>query len=247
MEHEPRWVERRGALGRVAAGDRPAVAAARARTAEAFGRRLHSAYLYGPVPLGRPGPLGLLAVLHAGPGPQDRATGQALADALRAEVPGGAAVLLYGKEAVLAEEERDGLGWFTACRCVPLLGEDLAEHLPRYRADAGLRAALPYWRELPPTAALSRAVARRLVRAAFTLVPAGVGWTDDLAEAAEAFARCRPERAGQVRAAAAAALDPAGDPSALPRWTDDLGPWLAAACEEQAAAGQDGHLGSDRP
>ncbi|MER7762537.1 hypothetical protein [Streptomyces sp. NPDC097619] len=141
------YAERAGSLGRVRPEHRQAVATARTRTAESFGARLHSAYLHGPLPLGLPGRLGLLLVLHAEPGPADRATAQALADVLRPEAeavtgsPDGApetgqgpALLLYGKEAVLSEAERDGIGRFLACRCVPLLGADLAEHLPRYRA-----------------------------------------------------------------------------------------------------------------
>jgi hypothetical protein len=53
---------------------------------------------------------------------------------------------------------------------------------------------------------LSSAVARRLVRAGFTLVmPRWGGWTSDLDLSAELFGRYYPERAGQMRMAAVTA------------------------------------------
>ncbi len=54
------------------------------------------------------------------------------------------------------------------------------------------------------------------------------GWTSDLDESAELFGRYHPERAGQMRTAAATGRTPSADPAALGMPTDDLGPWLAA-------------------
>lgn len=60
------------------------------------------------------------------------------------------------------------------------------------------------------------------------VMPRWGGWTSDLAESAEIFGRYYPERAAQMRAAAAVALEPVGDPAVLTAYVDDLGPWLAA-------------------
>ncbi|MCB5178707.1 nucleotidyltransferase domain-containing protein [Streptomyces antimicrobicus] len=155
------WIEREGSLGRVQPAYAELVATARARTAEAYGRRLHSAYLYGSVPRGtaRPGrsDLDVLLALHAPPTEEDRQTAEALARGLDEDfaVVDGVGLLLYGKDRLLSEQERYDLGWFVACLCTPLLGADLAEHLPRYRPDSvlaretngDLAEVLPRWRE----------------------------------------------------------------------------------------------------
>ncbi|MFD9353793.1 nucleotidyltransferase [Streptomyces sp. NPDC060031] len=243
------YFEREGSLGRIQPEFAPVVAAARERIGEAYGRRLHSAYLYGSLPRGaaRPGrsDLDLLLALHHEPGDQDRDTAEVLGRGLGqdfAEID-GVGVLLYGKDRLLSEQERYDLGWFLACLCTPLLGADLAEHLPRYRPDSllaretngDLSALLPRWRARAAAAAtpeeyrtLGRAFARRLVRTGFTLVmPRWGGWTSDLSESAEIFGLYYPERAAQMRAAAAVALEPVADPAVLRGYIEDLGPWLA--------------------
>ncbi|MFD7558740.1 nucleotidyltransferase [Streptomyces sp. NPDC059835] len=243
------FFEREGSLGQVQDGFRDVVAAARERITEAYGRRLHSAYLFGSLPRGtaRPGRSGLdlLLVLHHEPAHEDRDTTEVLARGLDedfAEID-GVYVLLHGKDRVLDEAERFDLGWFLACLCTPLLGADLAEHLPRYRPDGllaretngDLAELLPDWRARTRAAStpqeyrkLSRSFARRLVRTGFTLVmPRWGGWTSDLAESAEIFGLYYPERAAQMRAAAAVALDPVDDPSVPRSYVEDLGPWLA--------------------
>ncbi|MEU2395276.1 nucleotidyltransferase domain-containing protein [Streptomyces sp. NPDC007369] len=253
---EPRGVdaygyfEREGSPDRVQEAFQPVVAAARSLIADAYGPRLHSAYLYGSVPRGtaRPGrsDLDLLLALHREPAEGDRDTAGLLARTLDGEFPqiDGVGVLLYGRDRLLSERERYDLGWFLACLCTPLLGPDLAEELPRYRPDAllaretngDLAALLPRWRARLDEAAtpgdvrrLGRAVTRHLVRTGLTLVmPRWGGWTSDLAESAEVFGRYYPQRAGQMRAAAAVALEPVSDPAALRVFVEDLGPWLAA-------------------
>ncbi|MGP3686991.1 nucleotidyltransferase domain-containing protein [Streptomyces sp. IBSNAI002] len=243
------YFEREGSLGAVRGEFRGVVAAARERTGDAYGRRLHSAYLYGSVPRGtaRPGrsDLDLLLVLHQAPADQDRDAAEVLARGLDEDFPeiDGAGILLEDKARVLSEAERFDLGWFLACLCTPLLGADLAEHLPRYRPDSllaretngDLADLLPGWRTRLREASapddyrrLSRTCARRLVRTGFTLVmPRWGGWTSDLAESAEIFGTYYPERAAQMRAAAAVALDPVADPAVLRAYIEDLGPWLA--------------------
>ncbi|WP_055716365.1 nucleotidyltransferase domain-containing protein, partial [Streptomyces torulosus] len=232
---------------------RGVVAAARDRVLEVFGARLHSAYLYGSIPRGtaRPGrsDFDLLVVLRDEPTDADRAEAGALDEALDREFPqiDGAGTLLVSRARVLSDPERYDLGWFVACLCTPLLGQDLAEDLPRYRPDSllaretngDLARLLPRWRDRVADAStpearrsLVRSCSRRLVRTGFTLVmPRWNGWTSDLHEMAEAFGEYYPERADRMRAAAAAAYAPDADPEgheALLRfYVDDLGPWLA--------------------
>ncbi|MFG2618981.1 nucleotidyltransferase [Streptomyces sp. NPDC048507] len=242
--------EREGSLGRIQPAFAALVAAARARTAEAYGPRLHSAYLYGSLPrgTGRPGrsDLDLLLALHREPCAEDRDTAEVLGRGLDEDFPeiDGAGILLFGKDRLLSERERYDLGWFLACLCTPLLGDDLAEHLPRYRPDGllaretngDLARLPPGWRERFEAASepaeyrrLSRGFARHLVRTGFTLVmPRWGGWTSDLTESAEVFGRYYPGRAAQMRAAAAVALAPVADPEVVRAYVEDLGPWLAA-------------------
>ncbi|MFI6034289.1 nucleotidyltransferase domain-containing protein [Streptomyces sp. NPDC051315] len=244
------FIVREGSLARVPPVFRPVVAAARDRLPEVFGARLHSAYLYGSVPRGtaRVGrsDLDLLVALREEPTEADRADARALGVALDGEFPqiDGVGTLLYGRERLLSGLERHDLGWFVACLCTPLVGEDLAEHLPRYRPDSllaretngDLALLLPRWRTRVADAEdtdearrpLVRFVSRHLVRTAFTLVmPRWNGWTSELHAMAEAFAAYYPARAEQVRAAAVRGCEPTGDAAVLRSYVDDLGPWLA--------------------
>ncbi|WP_316525855.1 nucleotidyltransferase domain-containing protein [Kitasatospora brasiliensis] len=245
------YIAREGSLERVPPAFAPVVAAARERIAAAFGPdRLHGAYLYGSVPRGTAIPgvsdLDVLLALHHEPTAADRAAADALEAALDAEFAevNGVGVLLFGTGTLLSELERHDLGWFVACLCTPLFGEDLADRLPRYRptsllareTNGDVALLLPKWRERLAAAGtdaelrtLARGVSRRLVRTAFTLVmPRWGGWTSDLAASAEVFAGYYPERAAQVRLAAGLARTPAADRTALALLVDDLGPWLAA-------------------
>lgn len=243
-------IEREGSLGRVAQPFRPVVAAARDRVLDLFGPRLHSAYLYGSVPRGtaRVGrsDLDLLLALRDEPTDADREAVQALGTALDEEFAqiDGVGTLLYSRTRLLSDLERHDLGWFVACLCTPLLGDDLAEYLPRYRPDSllaretngDLAVLLPTWRDRVDAAdsdaarrRLVRFFSRHLVRTAFTLVmPRWNGWTSDLSEMAEAFAAYYPDRADQLRAAAVLGRTPIADTAVLRSYVDDLGPWLAA-------------------
>ncbi|WP_314224958.1 nucleotidyltransferase domain-containing protein [Streptomyces zaehneri] len=243
-------IAREGSLARVADAFRPVVVAARDRIPGVFGARLHSAYLYGSIPRGtaREGrsDLDLLVILREEPTDADRADGRALDEALDKEFPqiDGGGTLLVGHARVLSDLERHDLGWFLACLCTPLLGEDLAEHLPRYRPDSllaretngDLALLLPRWRDRIASAGdseevlrpLVRFMSRHLVRTAFTLVmPRWNGWTSDLYEMAEAFGAYYPQRAEQLRTAAVLGYEPSGDRAVLTYYVDDLGPWLA--------------------
>jgi predicted nucleotidyltransferase len=243
------YIEREGSLGRIPQAFRPVVAAARDRVLDLFGPRLHSAYLYGSIPRGtaRVGrsDLDLLLALRDEPTDADREGIRELGEALDKEFPqiDGVGPLLYSRDLLLSELERHDMGWFVACLCTPLLGDDLAEYLPRYRPDAllaretngDLALLLPRWRERieaadsdEPRTRLVRFMSRHLVRTAFTLVmPCWNGWTSDLGQMAEAFGAYYPQRAEQLRAAAALGLTPTADTAVLRTYVDDLGPWLA--------------------
>ena len=244
------YIEREGSLGRVPHAFRPVVAAARDRLIDPYGGRLNSAYLYGSIPRGtaRVGrsDLDLLVVTRQEPTEEDGAEARNLGEALDKEFPeiDGVGILLHGRARLLSEPETYDLGWFVACLCTPLLGEDLAEDLPRYRPDSQLAREtngdlgllLPRWRERISTAddtdearrPLVRHMSRHLVRTGFTLVmPRWNGWTSDLREMAEAFAAYYPERAKDLHTTAEFGYDPRGDASVLRSYVDDLGPWLA--------------------
>lgn len=243
------YIEREGSLGRIPQPFRPVVAGARDRVLDLFGPRLHSAYLYGSIPRGtaRVGrsDLDLLLALRGEPTDADREGVRELGEALDKEFPqiDGVGTLLYSRDLLLSEPERHDLGWFVACLCTPLLGDDLAEYLPRYRPDTllaretngDLSLLLPRWRERIEAADLDetrtrlvRFMSRHLVRTAFTLVmPRWNGWTSDLTEMAEVFGAYYPERAEQLRTAAVLGHTPTADTAALRTYVDDLGPWLA--------------------
>ncbi|MBN0047013.1 nucleotidyltransferase domain-containing protein [Streptomyces actuosus] len=241
---------REGSLARVPPSFEPVVAEARHRLPGLFGSRLHSAYLYGSVPRGtaRTGrsDLDLLLALHEEPTDADRDAVRELEKALDAEFPqiDGVGTLLYGRARLLSEAERHDMGWFLACLCTPLLGDDLGQRLPRYRPDSRLAREtngdlgrlLPRWRERTASAGgseearrpLVRFMSRHLVRTGFTLVmPRWRGWTSDLHEMAGVFGAYYPERARQMAEAAVRGYEPVGDASVLRSYVDDLGPWLA--------------------
>ncbi|MEW2143118.1 hypothetical protein AB0869_09910 [Micromonospora vinacea] len=245
------WIAREGALSRVPAAFTGVVDAARARVAKSFdGGRLHSAYLYGSIPRGTAilgvSDLDLLLALRTEPTEADRAAARRIEQVLDQSFPqiDGVGILLFSTRTLLSELERHDLGFFVACLCTPLLGADLADHLPRYRptpllareTNGDLSLALPGWRRQAADAttdhhrrALSRLVARRIVRTGFTLImPRWGGWTSDLSESAEAFGPYYPERAGQMRRAAVVGRTPSPVPGVLHELIDDLGPWLAA-------------------
>ncbi|MFF3262628.1 nucleotidyltransferase [Streptomyces sp. NPDC002932] len=247
-------IAREGSLSRVPERFAPVVAAARSRISEVFGPdRLDSAYIYGSIPRGTAVPgvsdLDLLLALRDRPTDQDRTDADGIEAALDAAfgVIDGVGIVLGDTATLLSELERHDLGFFIACLCTPLLGDDLAGRLPRYRpssllareTNGDLCLLLPRWHERAAGTttdserrAMSRRVARRIVRTGFTLVmPRWGGWTSDLSECAELFARYYPhlpERAEQMRLAARTGRAPTADAAVLSMLVDDLAPWLAA-------------------
>jgi predicted nucleotidyltransferase len=244
-------IAREGALDRVPPLFAPVVEAAGNRVTATFSAaRLHSAYLYGSIPRGTAIPgssdLDMLLALHDEPGADDRADAAELAGVLDAEFGqiNGAGIVLASGRSLLSEIERYDGGFFVACLCTPLLGDDLASQLPSYRptsllareTNGTLASLLPRWRARAEGAVtdadrkvLSRTVGRQLTRTGFTLImPRWGGWTSDLFRSAALFGDYYPERAAQMRTAAKIGRSPTADPAALGMLIDDLGPWLAA-------------------
>jgi predicted nucleotidyltransferase len=243
-------IAREGRLELVPAGFAPVVDTARKAVTADFGLdRLHSVYLYGSIPRGTAitgrSDLDLLIALRDEPDHADSARARVIEAALDQQFPqiNGAGILLFSTRALLSELERHDLGFFIACLCTPLIGDDLASQLPRYRPNSmlaretngDLGLALPGWRLRAAETttsmerkALCRGVARRVVRTGFTLVmPRWGGWTSDLGEAAELFGGFYPQRSEQMAVAADVARRPSASPALLRMLIDDLGVWLA--------------------
>ena len=246
-------IVREGSLDRIGAAFRAAATDARRQIGDLFRRRLHSAYLYGSVPRGTAVPgrsdLDVLITLRSDPLDAERSVVRDLAQWLADRHPeiDGAGLLLYGAPRILSPAERYDLGFFVACLCTPLLGDDLAGLLPWYRPTRELARETngdlgPYLARAAAQLAgpgadrprLVRAAARKVARTGFTLVmPRWHGWTSDLDLAAEVFGRYYPDRADQMRQAVILGRQPRSraEPG---RWEAGqvlvfhvLGPWLA--------------------
>ncbi|MBY8855201.1 nucleotidyltransferase domain-containing protein [Nocardia sp. CA2R105] len=247
---EAGYIRREGSLSRIQPEFATVVDRLRATLSRIFGPdRLHSAYLYGSVPRGTAiagtSDLDVLLALRHEPTALDRSNADAIAaelDTAFREIRGvGIEIASIAK--LTSELERYDLGWFVACLCTPLLGDDLAADLPRYRPSAllaretngDLALQLPQWRSQRANAStdlsriqLSRTVSRRIVRTGLTLVmPRWGGWTSDLIRSAEIFGHYYPGRADHMHTAATIARSPTTAPAALDLLIDDLGPWLA--------------------
>jgi predicted nucleotidyltransferase len=133
--NEDGFIAREGDLARVPEAFEPVVAAVKAEITAAYPTdRLHSAYLYGSVPRGTAVPgtsdLDVLLALLEEPTDADRATASRLEETLDARFPqiNGAGILLASTATLLSDLERHDLGWFVACLCAPLIGEDLCSN-----------------------------------------------------------------------------------------------------------------------
>jgi hypothetical protein len=223
------YILREGSLSRIPAAFRPAVDEAGRWISHSFRHRLHCAYLYGSVPRGTAEPgrsdLDILLVVRSEPTDADRAEADRIEAALHARHPviDGAGILLLSAQRILSRAERYDLGFFVACLCNPLSGEDLAPLLPWYRptrelareTNGDLGLFLDRWRHSAGSGQeldrLGRTVGRKTVRTGFTLVmPRWNGWTSDLGVSAEVFGRYYPERAGQMAEAVTLARLPSG-------------------------------------
>jgi hypothetical protein len=151
-------------------------------------------------------------------------------------------LLLWPVSRILDPAERYDLGFFLACLCTPLLGEDVACMLPRYRptrrlardTNGDIAAFLAGARERLGSAGgadvgrLCRQVARKLVRTGFTLVmPRWGGWAGGLDVMAAVFGRYYPAQAGAMTGAARLAVEPSSDPVVVTGLITGMGGWLA--------------------
>ena len=179
--------------------------------------------------------------------PADAAAVAQIAVALdeRHEIIDGAGLLCWPVSRILDPAERYDLGFFLACLCTPLLGEDVARWLPRYRptrrlardTNGDIAAFLDRARAARDRAdrdrggdirRLCRSVTRKLVRTGFTLVmPRWGGWTSDLFVAARVFGEYYPAQAEAMADAAVLARAPAGDAAVVSDLIGGLGGWLA--------------------
>jgi uncharacterized protein len=163
----------------------------------------------------------------------------------RHEIIDGAGLLCWPVSRILDPAERYDLGFFLACLCTPLLGQDVARWLPRYRptrrlardTNGDIAAFLGRARADLDRAdrdrggdirRLCRSVTRKLVRTGFTLVmPRWGGWTSDLFVAARVFGEYYPAQAEAMADAATLARAPAGDAAIVSDLIGGLGGWLA--------------------
>ncbi|MGH3544598.1 MAG: hypothetical protein ACRDPW_01495 [Mycobacteriales bacterium] len=244
------YISREGAMERVPIAYLLLVEAAQNRIAAIFGSRLHSAYLYGSIPRGTAvtgvSDLDVLLAFHAEPTDEDRTDAAALEVELAEQFPliVHAGLETHGLPTLLSEDERYNCGFWLACLCTPLLGGvDVVSRLPRYRptrllaleTNGDLAAVLVRLGNQYRAARtdrerekLCRALARKLVRTAFTLVmPRWNGWSSDLSTCAEVFADYYPRRARQVWQATELARCPSLDAEIFAQLLDDFGQWLA--------------------
>jgi predicted nucleotidyltransferase len=225
---EDGYVRREGDRIRIAPEFRSVVDALRKRVRAAYPGMV-SLYLYGSVPRGTAGvgssDLDVMVILPEEPTDSDRAAADAIEATLDQAHPeiDGVGILLYSRDRILSEAERYDLGFFVACLCTPLDGEDLADWLPRYRpttrlardTNGDIAAALDRIRARlaagEDPARLCRGLARKLVRTAFTLVmPRWGGWTSDMALTHAVVASYYPEWSAPLRRAVTLARAPDG-------------------------------------
>jgi uncharacterized protein len=215
----------------------------------AFADQLHSLYLTGSVVKGtaRPGQsdLDALVVLRVAPEPAHEAAARQVAQELArrfAFLP-EVSLLLFARDTILSDAERNDLGFFVKCLCACIDGDDLREQLPEYQPTLALaRGTNGNFRRLlddrrqrlvaaeDPTevVAICRGIMRKIVRTGFTLVmPRYHGWTSDLEQAATIFATYYPDKAAAMRAALALSHVPSTNKRRVLAVIDTLGVWLA--------------------
>lgn len=215
----------------------------------AFGDELHGLYLYGSVPRGTAAPgrsdLDVLLVLTVAPGDSHRSQARDVAETLQRDYPfvPEVGIVLSSAAEIVSRRQRYDMGFFVACLCACVAGDDLAPRLPRYRPSRSLakgtngniaqvlvqaRTRLAVATDADAVRAICRGSARKIVRTGFTLVmPEARVWTSDLAESARIFARYYPAQAAAMDDALRLALNPTAHPPAAAHVLDTLGAWLA--------------------
>lgn len=240
------YIRREGSLDRVAPGFTPVVTELRRRIGIAYPHA--SLYLYGSVPRGTALPgrsdLDAMVVLPSEPTEEQRATLDAIEADLDAAYPqvDGVGILLFSRDRLLCDAERYDLGFMTACLCTPVVGEDLAAVLPRYRptvrlardTNGDIATALQRTRARlvagAPRTRVCRTLARKLVRTGFTLVmPRWLGWTSDMELTHRVVTDHYPGWSMPLRRAVTLARTPDGDAvDSLLEFGDDIAREYAA-------------------
>jgi len=232
--------------------------------AEAFGPRLHSAYLYGSVVRGNAVPgrsdVDLIAVLLAAPTDEDRTRADRVERALveRFPVLFSAGVGLTHLQEIRAPAQRYSGQVFLRELAVCIWGEDLRPGLPRTKPSAAVaagfhddtHAVLARARTTLGTSTdpevirrVCRMAARRMVQVAFAVVMARQGgWATVLEEQAAAVGEAYPEWAQAARRAAEQGRRPLADAGVVRELLDTFGRWAEDALDQavsEAAANLD--------
>lgn len=204
------FIRREGDISRVAPAFAGVVEHARSELVSTYSERLHSAYLYGSVPRGTAvvgrSDLDLTVLLRESPTSTAEESARRIETTIDATYGciNGVGIVVIAVDEIFSPANRYDGAFFIACLCTPLLGPDLADHLPRYRptrrlardtngdiaeALVRLRARLDKATSSAARLLTCRHTARKLVRTAFTLVmPRWQGWTSDLDATARIFA-----------------------------------------------------------
>jgi len=222
--------------------------------AEAFGPRLHSAYLYGSVVRGNAVPgrsdVDLIAVLLAAPTDEDRTRADRVERALveRFPVLFSAGVGLTHLQEIRAPAQRYSGQVFLRELAVCIWGEDLRPGLPRTKPSAAVaagfhddtHAVLARARTTLGTSTdpevirrVCRMAARRMVQVAFAVVMARQGgWATVLEEQAAAIGEAYPEWAQAARRAAEQGRRPLADAGVVRELLDTFGRWAEDALDQ---------------
>jgi predicted nucleotidyltransferase len=215
--------------------------------AEAFGPRLHSAYLYGSVVRGNAVPgrsdLDVVAVLWAAPTGEDRVRADRVEHALVERFPllSSAGVGLTHLQEIRSPAQRYSGQVFLRELAVCIWGEDLRPGLPPTKPSAAVaagfhgdsHAVLARARETLGTSTdpevirrVCRMASRRMVQVAFAVVMARKGvWSTVLEEQAAAVGAAFPEWAEAARRAAEQGRRPAADAGVVRELLDSFGRW----------------------
>jgi uncharacterized protein len=219
--------------------------------AEAFGPRLHSAYLYGSLVRGNAVPgrsdVDLIAVLLAAPVDEDRARADRVERALveRFPVLFSAGVGLTHLQEIRSSAQRYSGQVFLRELAVCIRGEDLRPSLPRTKPSAAVaagfhgdtHAVFARARETLSTSTdpevirrICRMASKKMVQVAFAVVMAREGaWATVLEDQAAAVGAAFPQWAEAARRAAEQGRRPVADAGVVRELLDSFGRWAEDA------------------
>jgi hypothetical protein len=215
--------------------------------AEAFGPRLHSAYLYGSVVRGNAVPgrsdIDVIAVLLTAPTDEDRRRADRVEHALveRFPVLFSAGVGLTHLQEIRSPAQRYSGQVFVRELAACIYGEDLRPHLPRTKPSAAVAAGFhddthtvfARTRETLATSTdpevirrVCRMASKKMVQVAFAVVMAREGvWATVLEEQAAAVGAAFPQWAEAAQCAAEQGRQPVADAAVVRELLDSFGRW----------------------